>query len=443
MFVKHQNTIVLLFVSMILVNINSWCEAVPLIEIPGSFNPVGSGARAIGMGGAFIGIADDATASSWNPAALIHLKKPELSFVFSHDHLQEKNRFKSYPKSSGQQPVSKMSINYLSAAYPIAFSDKNMVVAASAQRLYSLSRRWHFPFQENTDIESYHSQYTYEQEGDLYALGLSWCMEIIQPRLSIGLTLNKWSDGLLGDEWSQSNDVYTQGIFDNHPYIENQNITKSYSFEGWNVILGMIWDINDQWRLGTVLKTPFNATVYEKTRFDYYFQSPIKTEDRPTDFTSQESSLEMPLTWGFGLLYRFHDNFYLAADFYETQWQHFLIRTEGHDYCPLSGQSRKEFQLDRTYQLRLGLEYIWIDPIKRRLIPFRFGCFYDPMPSENNGHDIYGFSLGTGWTVMDLFSIDIAYQFRYGNNVGGQYLSNLGFSQDIRESQIYCSLIVY
>ena len=32
------------------------------IEIPSSFNPLGSGARALGMGGAFIAVADDATA---------------------------------------------------------------------------------------------------------------------------------------------------------------------------------------------------------------------------------------------------------------------------------------------------------------------------------------------------------------------------------------------
>ena len=38
--------------------------------------PVGSGARAIGQGGAFIAVADDATAASWNPGALIQLERP-------------------------------------------------------------------------------------------------------------------------------------------------------------------------------------------------------------------------------------------------------------------------------------------------------------------------------------------------------------------------------
>jgi hypothetical protein len=36
----------------------------------------GAGARAMGMGGAFIAIADDATAASWNPSGLAVLERP-------------------------------------------------------------------------------------------------------------------------------------------------------------------------------------------------------------------------------------------------------------------------------------------------------------------------------------------------------------------------------
>jgi hypothetical protein len=51
------------------------------VSIASSPNPVGSGARALGMGGAFIAVADDATAASWNPSGLIQLERPELSIV--------------------------------------------------------------------------------------------------------------------------------------------------------------------------------------------------------------------------------------------------------------------------------------------------------------------------------------------------------------------------
>src|SRR5258708_4530544 len=47
----------------------------------------GSGARALGMGGAFLARADDATAASWNPAGLSYLRLPEVSFVYSGGNL--------------------------------------------------------------------------------------------------------------------------------------------------------------------------------------------------------------------------------------------------------------------------------------------------------------------------------------------------------------------
>ena len=56
-------------------------QTIQRIEIPSSPNPVGSGARALGMGSAFIAVADDATAASWNPGGLIQLEKPEISSV--------------------------------------------------------------------------------------------------------------------------------------------------------------------------------------------------------------------------------------------------------------------------------------------------------------------------------------------------------------------------
>ena len=47
--------------------------------LPGSFTRQGAGARALGLAGAFAGIADDASAIYWNPAGLSLLTKPELT----------------------------------------------------------------------------------------------------------------------------------------------------------------------------------------------------------------------------------------------------------------------------------------------------------------------------------------------------------------------------
>src|SRR5438105_9553671 len=53
----------------------------PSLNFATSPSPVGSGARAVGKGTAFIGVADDATAASHNPGGLVQLERPEVSIV--------------------------------------------------------------------------------------------------------------------------------------------------------------------------------------------------------------------------------------------------------------------------------------------------------------------------------------------------------------------------
>ena len=68
------------------------------------------------MGGAFIGIADDATAASWNPAGLIQLEKPELSIVGAYQYRKEEISSVSHPEINNTADVGKRWKPYLSNA---------------------------------------------------------------------------------------------------------------------------------------------------------------------------------------------------------------------------------------------------------------------------------------------------------------------------------------
>src|SRR5262245_31586642 len=48
-------------------------------EIPIQFDFINPGARSLALAGAFIGLADDATAAATNPAGLVQLARPEIS----------------------------------------------------------------------------------------------------------------------------------------------------------------------------------------------------------------------------------------------------------------------------------------------------------------------------------------------------------------------------
>ena len=118
-----------------------WAQISQTVEISSSPNPVGSGARALGMGGAFIGVADDATAASWNPAGLIQLETPEISAVLAYNYRNEDTTYKAFPEASGPQDVSTVDINYLSAAYPFTAFNKNMIVSLNYQHLYDFNKK--------------------------------------------------------------------------------------------------------------------------------------------------------------------------------------------------------------------------------------------------------------------------------------------------------------
>ncbi|MBK5257140.1 MAG: hypothetical protein JJE39_14010 [Vicinamibacteria bacterium] len=69
--------------SLALALMGSSAQAQPVqnIVLRNSFSPVGTGARGLGMGGAFIAVADDGTAASFNPAGLSQLRRSEISLV--------------------------------------------------------------------------------------------------------------------------------------------------------------------------------------------------------------------------------------------------------------------------------------------------------------------------------------------------------------------------
>jgi long-subunit fatty acid transport protein len=407
------------------------------IEVTSSPNPQGSGARAIGMGGAFIAVADDATAASWNPGGLVQLERPEVSVVGEAYSRTENNQFSKYPEASGNQTSSGASLNYLSAAYPFTVLDHNMIVSVNYQHLYDFSRNWKLSFASKNLPDSFE----YQADGGLYAYGLAYAVQII-PQLSLGFTLNIWEDGLYRNGWETSTE--STFLHKSRTTYWATELTKKerYSFSGFNANVGILWNITNELTAGAVFKSPFTADLKRETTTSYVsYQLGSPPPSPMSRSQTQHEDLQMPLSYGVGLAYRFSDRLTISADFYRTEWGDFILTdSQGQESSPVSKLPLAKSDIDATNQVHIGTEYLFIKP--NYTIPVRAGLFYDPAPAQGSPDDYYGFSLGTGIGI-GRFVFDAAYVYRFGRDVAESLIPGMKFSQDVDEHSFYTSLIIH
>lgn len=399
----------------------SGAEAVVRLEIPSSFNIVGSGARAMGMGGAFIATADDATAASWNPGGLIQLENPEFSIVYTYSGRAENKHYSEGLQQSGKDKTDDLGLNYLSLAWPFEINTRNMVISINYQHLYDFNHKWTYQSVMPSGTAFYH----YEQQGNLYALGLAFCSEVFS-HFSIGTTLNLWDNFFNENGWEQKYVTTFQLNLGGAEYISENIRIEDWTFKGINANVGFLWEVTPAWRMGGVLKTPFDADINYHLWDEKLYQADL--------------TLRMPLSFGFGVSWRPSDLFIISGDIFWTQWKKFYLKnSRGNKISPISGKAIQNANVKNTAWLRLGMEYLFV--AEKYIFPFRVGFFYDPAPAEGTPEKYYGVCLGTGMTHKQ-FAFDVAYQFRWGNQVAAS-MPDFSDFHDVREHKIYTSWIFY
>ncbi len=429
------------------------------IRFSSSPHPVGSGARALGMGGAFIGVADDATAASWNPAGLKHLTMPEISLVDVYSSRREYAQERI--DISGKSHWSGWGINYFSLACPGRLFKKNFVVSLNYQHLYDFSQKissYKHSLLE-THYQDMHYWINYERAGGINALSPALAV-IVTPQLSLGVTLNMWLHNLFDNEWVENTHKDGCGVIGKvpQPVITHADFLERFKFSGFNLHFGILWDFSEFLTFGGVYKTPFKADL-EHTfmfyRFEEYPKGPSR--NRYKYGTQRESEhLAMPQSFGIGVAYHPLDQLVIDLDIYQTEWGEFeLIEADGNRRSPVTGLSISEVPVKPTYQIRIGGEYAFVN--QRSIIPaLRWGIFYDPEPAHNRPDDFYGISLGLGLTLRekrggdslrrkrrarrDIMSIDMAYQYRWGRKRTADPDS---YPLNIDHHLIYISIIYY
>jgi hypothetical protein len=348
-----------LFISFILV-ISSLTFAQLDLNLGPDWNFTGVGARAVGMGGAFIGVADDATAISWNPAGLTQLDEPEASVVGR--GLVEKYEvdFDYYTETYEDEHGI---LNFLSGVYPFEFSGKKFVAALAVQRQLDLYSYYHEEYLYEEANES--AEYLYEtfSEGGASTITLGLANRLASI-LSLGIAANLW----VGEAYFETNDMVDEN-FPDYNYYWDYYDRSDWTFSGVNFICGAMLDFNYSsnpfpLKIGLVIKTPFSLDVEETFSLEEYADSNgVISEYYPDDATSSHS-LEMPLMLGIGTSFRLGDDLTLSVDMESRKFGETTLKEDYADLIGLDLEEEDELIIIENQdlnQLRFGAEYLFTE----------------------------------------------------------------------------------
>ena len=374
----------------------------------GAFNIMGAGARAMGMGGAFTAIADDATAASWNPAGLAQLTKPEASLVYDtytgDVSYQDEGTFdfdsglSNYYEDLGDKAdLDYDALSFASFLYPIAMGNRFLVTQFSYSRLsnfpdvdnpYSYYNEWsNASGPLYTETEEYDLQSSFSGGIDAYTLSVA---TDIAPGFHLGVSLNY----MQADVKMTKDVLYSYSNSEGEAYDDAWRETSGYDFSDLYFDVGFLWKISEQFAFGGVYHSGFTADA------DYEFGEDV-----------YPASIEWPTGWGLGLAYRPTAAITLALDYSKRNWSDGKVDWEDPQF---EDTTFPYLYFDRqfdTSSIRLGFEYAFVLG-NNAVVPFRLGYFQEDQIAAyfwgGDQPDSTGYTVGTGFAYKN-FQIDIAY----------------------------------
>jgi len=442
------------------------------------YNLLGGGARARGMGGAFIGVSDDPSAASWNPAGLTQLDKYQMgaTLYFLNPKLKygtnyldtAGNFYATFPNSLKQ---SKASISFGSVIIPFKLYQKEVVGSVLYNRSSDIYDKRIYNFPGERRINNFGVYYMTdttttgadsvrigdkeeEIKGGLDIVNLSLGTKVYKD-LSLGVGLNIYtgsyeynSNQQIRFTWKPAFDT----LITYHPFIKG-------TYSGVNFTLGALYKYRD-FRFGAIVKTPFKLNEKVDAQFlkdviinGVTIVNPGSISSSPFFPVEYKQKWEIPLTVGFGASYRIK-GLTLAGDLELRNFSKAKLHYPSEFSDPNSPDTTMDLGWNSLTQFRIGGEYVYQS--KYGTIPLRVGFRNDPQVfsdlkkidmefvdydlepreklmkradvisiiSQTNGSKVTGntFSLGTGigWSQIKL---DFTFEYsRYNTKMAGTIL---------------------
>jgi long-subunit fatty acid transport protein len=338
------------------------------------------GARSMGFGGAFVGLADDATAAISNPAGLTQLLRPEVSIEARHwSHTIEYTaggRIENLPSGFGLDDTvgirresveyDTSGISFLSFAIPVG----NWSLAFYRHELADLEFEAETQglFSGGTDccqVREVDQQVTADLKFVSYGLSAAYRFG---DRFNLGLGV-VYTDGSVRSSATQyivEGDTL-ESIFGPVSYVPERSIIGergSIDDAAWTLSGGLLWQLTDSWSIGGVYRQGPKLKIDTEAAAGYVLDFGVPPGTVLGRVVGH--GVEFPDTYGLGFAYRAAGGS-LTISF---QWDHV-------EYTNITKSLEIDDQaIDDVDTLHLGAEYVFIDSTP--IIALRLGTWLEP-----------------------------------------------------------------
>jgi long-subunit fatty acid transport protein len=338
------------------------------------------GARSAGLGGAFVALADDATAAFANPAGLVQLVKPEVSIEarnWSHSiPYTVSGRVEGDPSGQGLDVTAGLvkgesnydttGLSFLSLVWPAG--DWSFAVYRHQYADLEFSGETQGLFGGGSDCcqERWFDQQMHSTQ-DVLSHGFSAAYRF-SDRFSIGLGVAYFDVSMesLTTEYLWDVDSET-GFFGPTNFLPERLALTEYLFiddADWTFSGGFLWRLSERWRLGGVYRQGFDVGIGN----DIIAGVAVDYGVPPGTVIIQNRGVpaEFPNVYGIGFSYRGLEE-RLTLSF---QWDRI-------EYSSLPQSIGLDDQtIDDADELHFGAEYVFLE--SSPVIAMRLGAWLDP-----------------------------------------------------------------
>lgn len=409
----------------------------------GGFALSGIGSKAIGMGGAFRGLADDWSAAYWNPAGLTQIKGSELNAMLV--------AISARPQYSPNIKYGGLDVGYRNDGLVHYPDDKTMfvpdfsgffrlpsfkdyIVGVAIFVPYGLGSRWDIFDGSGLDLNGAYPIWDHKADLSVIDFHPTIAKAFLDDKLGLGLGVSIQRGSITFQK--------TNLQFDSLPVPhENLVINSIMKGNGWGfgANFGLLYKLNDKLQFGVSGKTgstlKLKGTADEElftfnngdlrtillgqalTHADSLHVFFLFANKNPTASLSGKADFKTPADVGFGLAYKPSEKLTLTGDVAYTQWSSLKsieIKLTGTD--PMGNPAQNStimLNWKNTMRLSLGAEYL-----ATKALIFRLGYYLDPSPIPDATFtplipdlgDKNSINLGS---AIRAYGMELSYNFEY------------------------------